>query len=97
VPGELILRPSDVPPGRWPMLVFKALQLLQVRSLGNRLLDYVAFDLETTDIDVNTCEVVELAGVRVRNGEVVAQFRELVRCTRGTLSPSLAPIPGFRR
>ena len=82
VPGELILRPSDAPPGRWPMLLFKALQLLQVRSLGNRLLDYVAFDLETTDIDVNTCEVVELAGVRVRNGELVAQFRELVRCTR---------------
>jgi DNA helicase-2/ATP-dependent DNA helicase PcrA len=93
-PGELVLRAPGAAGSRWPMLLFKALQLLQVRSLGNRLLDYVAFDLETTDLDVTACEVVELAGVRVRNGEVVARFRELVRCTR-SVSAKARAIHGY--
>ena len=93
-PGELVLSAPGAAGGHWPMLLFKALQLLQVRSLRNRLLDYVAFDLETTDLDVTACEVVELAGVQVRNGEVVARFRELVRCTR-PVSAKARAIHGY--
>jgi superfamily I DNA/RNA helicase len=93
-PGEPVLRASDAGGGRWPLLVFKALQLLHVRSVGSQLVDYVAFDLETTDLDVSACEIVELAGVRVRNGAIVAQFRELVRCAR-PVSAKARAIHGY--
>jgi len=79
--GEAVLRAGDAR-GSWPLLVFKALQLLHARSVRSELTDYVAFDVETTDLDVNACEIVELAAARVRDGEVVASFRELVRCRR---------------
>ncbi|HTC24457.1 MAG TPA: exonuclease domain-containing protein, partial [Gemmatimonadales bacterium] len=77
-PGDLVLSPADAPQGRWPLLMFKALQLLHERAVRSELVDYVAFDLETTDLTVGTCEVVEIAAVRVRNGEPVARFREMV-------------------
>jgi len=93
-PGELVLRSSDAAPGRWPMLVFKALQLMHVRSMHSRLTDYVAFDLETTDLDVTACEIVELAAVRVRDGKPVARFRELVRCAR-PVSAKARAIHGY--
>lgn len=37
--------------------------------------DYTVVDIETTGLDVNNCEVIELAAVRVRNGEIVDTFR----------------------
>ena len=80
-PGESVLRAGDAR-GPWPLLVFKALQLLHARSVRSELADYVAFDVETTDLDPNACEVVEIAAARVRGGEVAASFRELVRCQR---------------
>jgi DNA polymerase III epsilon subunit-like protein len=79
--GEPVLR-ADGARGPWPLLVFKALQLLHARSVRSELADYVAFDLETTDLDPSACEIVEIAAARVRGGEVVATFRELVRCQR---------------
>ena len=93
-PGDLVLRPADAAGGRWPLLLFKALQLMHVRSLGSQLTDYVAFDLETTDLDVAACEIVELAAVRVRSGKAVAEFRELVRCVR-PVSAKARAIHGY--
>lgn len=40
--------------------------------------DYVLFDLETTGISCMTDEVIEISAVKVRNGEVTAEFSELV-------------------
>jgi DNA polymerase III epsilon subunit-like protein len=37
----------------------------------------VAFDLETTDLDVAGCEILELAAVRVRSRVIVEQFSRL--------------------
>ncbi len=93
-PGDLVLRASDAARRRWPMLLFKALQLMHARSVGSQLHDYVAFDLETTDLDVSACEIVELAAVRVRGGQVVAQFRELVHGTR-PVSAKARAIHGY--
>ena len=80
-PTDLVLRASDARGGRWPLLVFKALQLLHPPAARGELEDYVTFDLETTGLDVAGCEIIEIAAVRVREGQVVDQFSSLVGCT----------------
>ena len=90
-PGDLLLRAGSAR----PLLVFKALQLLQCRGLGDPLQDYVAFDLETTEMDVAECEIVELAAVRVRRGVIVDQFSRLVRASR-PISPRATAVHGYR-
>ncbi len=77
-----------------PLVVFKALQLAHGRELFDRLVDYVAFDLETTDKDVEACEIVEVGAVRVRNGEPVAEFHELVRPSR-PVSSAARKVHGY--
>ncbi|KPJ79919.1 MAG: hypothetical protein AMJ58_10315 [Gammaproteobacteria bacterium SG8_30] len=77
-----------------PLLVFKALQLVHGRELSDRLVDYVAFDLETTDSDVEACEIVEVGAVRVRNGEPVAEFHELIRPSR-SVSAAARKVHGY--
>lgn len=93
--GDLVLRSADAPPGRWPLVVFKALQLVHAADLRDRFRDYVAFDLETTDRDPAACDVVEIAAVRVRGGVIVEQFQELVRPSR-PVSPAAAALHGYR-
>ena len=77
-PGDLVLPAGSVR----PLLLFKALQLLQCRGLADPLQDYVAFDLETTEMDPAECDIVELAAVRVRGRVIVEQFQRLVRPVR---------------
>jgi DNA polymerase III epsilon subunit family exonuclease len=74
---------------------FKALQLLQTRALADPFPEYVAFDLETTDNDVATCDVVEIGAVHVSGGVVVDEFRALVRPTR-PISPRAGAVHGYR-
>jgi ATP-dependent DNA helicase UvrD/PcrA len=62
-----------------PLTVFKALQVVHSRVLADAFANFVAFDLETTGVDVDQCEVVELAAVRVRDRAVVERFHSLVR------------------
>ena len=60
------------------LTVFKALQLMTATTeapSGN----FVAVDLETTDRDVATSEIVELGAVRVRDWQIVDEFHELVK------------------
>ncbi len=46
---------------------------------GNALLrDYVVLDLETTGADTATCGIVELAAVKVRDGEITDSFTQLI-------------------
>ena len=87
------------PEASGPLLLFKALQLLQCRGLADPLQDYVAFDLETTEKDPAECEIVELAAVRVRGRVIVEQFQRLVRPSR-PISPAgdgRPRLPGRRR
>jgi superfamily I DNA/RNA helicase len=74
--------------------VFKALQLVQTRTLADPFPEYVALDLETTDKDVATCDAVEVGAVRVVRGEVVDTFRSMVRPTR-PISPRATAVHGY--
>ncbi len=91
---DIVLRPVDGSYGSWPLRVFKALQLLQTRDLKTDFDDFVAFDLETSDFDVNACEIVEIAAVRVRGKVVVERFRRLVACTRA-VSAAATAVHGY--
>ncbi len=59
--------------------LFKALQLLEMREFESTHRDFTAVDLETTGRDIAKCEIVEIAAVRVRNGEIVETFHSLVK------------------
>jgi superfamily I DNA/RNA helicase/DNA polymerase III epsilon subunit-like protein len=78
-PGDVVVGSADAGPLGLPITLFKALQLLHTRTPGEGLKDYVAFDLETTDRDPESCGIVELAAVRVRDGCVVDRFHSSVR------------------
>ncbi len=94
-PHDVVLRPDDVRPGCWPLVIFKALQVLHTRTLKDRLSDYVALDLETSDGDVGGCGIVEIAAVRVRNGTIVEQFHELLNPGR-PIHPAATRVHGYR-
>ena len=89
-PGDLVLRAGAAR----PLLVFKALQLLHCRGLEDPYQDYVAFDVETTDLDPAGCEIVEVAAVRVRERVIVEQWSRLVRPTR-PVSPAASRVHGY--
>ncbi len=46
----------------------------------NQSLDdtYVVFDLETTGLSNNTCTIIEIGAVKIKNGEVIERFSELI-------------------
>ena len=85
--GDLVLHAS-------PLQVFKALQLLQTRSLSDPFPEFVAFDFETTDKDSATCDVVEIGAVRVVRGEVVDEFHSLVQPGR-PISERATEVHGY--
>jgi len=59
--------------------LFKALQIVQTGALRDAFRDFIAVDLETTDWDTSTCDIVELGAVRVRDGAVIEEYHQLVR------------------
>jgi superfamily I DNA/RNA helicase/DNA polymerase III epsilon subunit-like protein len=89
--GDFLLRAGSVR----PLLLFKALQLLQCRALADPLQEYVAFDLETTEKDPAECEIVELAAVRVRGRMIVDQFERRIRTSR-PITPQATAVHGYR-
>jgi DNA helicase-2/ATP-dependent DNA helicase PcrA len=93
LPGDLVLRAGDGT-REWPLRVFKALQLVQTRGLRSELDDFVAFDVETSDFDIDRCEIVELAAVRVRRRVVVDRFHSLIACC-SPISPRATDIHGY--
>ena len=56
--------------------------------------DYVAFDIETTDLDLDRAEIVEIGAVRVRGGCEVDSFQSLV-CPVGEISPAASAVHGM--
>src|SRR5216117_2251824 len=83
--------PTSIPSA---LILFKALQLLHARELDTALERYVTFDLETTDKDVEVCEVVEIGAVRVVGGEIVDRFHSLVRPYR-PITPGATKVHGY--
>src|SRR6266536_6100044 len=77
-----------------PLTLFKALQLLHAKELDTALERYVTFDLETTDKDVEVCEVVEVGAVRVVGGEIVDRFHSLVQPYR-PITPGATKVHGY--
>ncbi|MEO8451404.1 MAG: UvrD-helicase domain-containing protein [Gemmatimonadota bacterium] len=77
--GAFLLRPGEVPELGLALGLFKALQLVATRAFGDAFRDFVAVDLETTDKDIESAEIVEIGAVRVRGGEIVAEVGEIVR------------------
>src|SRR6267154_2752361 len=84
------------PPPTTPsaLVLFKALQLLHAKELATALERYVTFDFETTDKDVDVCEVVEVGAVRVVGGEIVDRFHTLVQPYR-PITPGATKVHGY--
>ncbi len=59
--------------------VFKAAQLVRTATFANHFRDFTAVDIESTDRNVASAEVVEIAAVRVRDGRIVGEFNSLVK------------------
>src|SRR3989454_165643 len=76
------------------LTLFKALQLSHARELDAALDRYVTFDFETTDKDVEVCEVVEVGAVRVLGGEIVDRFHTLVKPYR-PITPGATKLHGY--
>jgi superfamily I DNA/RNA helicase len=93
-PQDVVLRAGDTPDGVWSLRLFKALQLLQTRSLKSDFGDFVAFDLETSSFDLASCEIVEIAAVRVRSNVVVGGFQRLVACA-APISAAATAVHGY--
>lgn len=68
-----------------PLGVFKAAQLIEMADSSVAFTNFTAVDLETTDRDVGSSEIVEIAAVRVREGKITETFHSLVK-PRGPIS-----------
>ncbi len=79
-------RPDDLILGREapvrPLGVFKALQWAQTRHQRSSFADFVAVDIETNELELDTAEAIELAAVKVREGQIVEEFQSLIRPDR---------------
>lgn len=59
--------------------VFKAAQLIEMAEHDAKFDTFTVIDLETTGRDTAKCEIVEIAAVRVRGGQVVDTLASFVR------------------
>ena len=57
--------------------------------------NYVVYDFETTGLDTNTCEVVEIGAVKVQDGQV-SNFETLVKM-RGEMNPDAERTHGITK
>ncbi len=89
------LSPDDAPALGLVLGTFKAAQMLEIGSASDAFRDFTAIDIETTDKDVNDAEIVEIAGVRVRDGRVVDEFNALVKPGR-PIGPGAVETHGIR-
>jgi DNA polymerase III epsilon subunit family exonuclease len=77
--GEEQITRDDVPSVGIALGVFKAAQLVEMSDIRSTFTNFTAFDLETTDKDTAKAEIVEIAAVRVRDGQIVDEFHVLVK------------------
>ena len=89
------IRASDTPSLGIALGLFKALQLVATRVADTAFRNFTAVDIETTDNDVKSAEIVELGAVRVRNGVIDERgFGELVK-PRVPISPRATATHGI--
>ncbi len=103
--GAECIDPNEVPSLGIALGVFKAAQLVEMNGMTSTFTSFTAFDLETTDRDTATAEIVEIAAVRVRNGVLVDDFHRLVKprvqltvgaeAVHGIANAELADAPFF--
>ena len=74
--------------------VFKAAQLLEMDELDEAFGDFTAIDLETTDDDTTKAEIVQIAAVRVRGGQIADTFEAVVR-PRVPIAPGATQTHGL--
>ena len=91
---DIVLRAGQGPEGRLPLRLFKALQLVHTRGLKAEFDDFVAFDIETSDFDFESSQIIDIAAVRVRNNVVVDEFHSLVACSR-PISAQATDVHGY--
>jgi DNA polymerase III epsilon subunit family exonuclease len=77
--GEEQITMNDVPSVGIALGVFKAAQLVEMSDIRSTFTSFTAFDLETTDRDTTRAEIVEIAAVRVRDGQIVDEYHQLVK------------------
>ncbi|MEO8335735.1 MAG: UvrD-helicase domain-containing protein [bacterium] len=77
--GEEQITSDDVPSVGIALGVFKAAQLVEMSDIRSTFTSFTAFDLETTDRDTAKAEIVEIAAVRVRDGQIVDEYHVLVK------------------
>jgi DNA polymerase III epsilon subunit family exonuclease len=70
---------GDVPSVGLPLGLFKAAQLIEMGDSTAAFTSFTAIDLETTDRDTATAEIIEIAAVRVRDGVIVDTYHRLVK------------------
>jgi len=93
-PGAERIGPDDVPSVGLPLGVFKAAQLMEMNDVVAAFTNFTAIDLETTDRDTKEAEVVEIAAVRVRDGQLAERFTSLVK-PRVTIAPGATGAHGM--
>ena len=89
------IMPGDTPSVGIALGVFKAAQLVEMDEVGDAFTSFTALDLETTDNNIDNAEIVEIAAVRVQNGEIVEKFSTLVR-PRARIAPAATDTHGIR-
>lgn len=67
----------------------KVIRDLKGKSLIEDLSDYTVVDIETTGMDWNFCNILEISSLKVRNKKIVGEFSELINPHE--------PIPYFIR
>src|SRR5213080_4358927 len=92
--GKVVIGAPDGGPHGLALTLFKALQNLHSLDILDTLSRYVTFDLETTDKDVEVCEVVEIGAVRVVGGDIVDRFHTLVQPYR-PITPGATKVHGY--
>ena len=96
-PSEsLILESNETPSVGLALGVFKAAQLIEMGDVSSVFDDFTAVDLETTDNDTEKAQIVEIAAVRVRKGEIVEKFNTLVK-PKVAISPAATATHGIRQ
>lgn len=64
------------------------------KSIRADISDYTVIDLETTGISIYSCEIIELAAVKVRGSKIIDEFRTLVK-PRRRISSMITDITGI--
>jgi CRISPR-associated protein Cas2 len=56
--------------------------------------EYVVFDIETTGLYPNRDEIIEIAGVYVKNGKIVSEFHRMI-CAERSIPPEVSKLTGI--